>query len=268
MSDSIIEEEQLHAYVDGELDAKERERVEAYLEAHPEAAAMVAEWAAQNAALQALFPAADHPIELPILEADTLETANEPRAPLRSQVRALAASVAILAVGLAMGWGGHGYFGPEKTQISEISVAGLVDQAIAAHVVFASDSARPVEIGADDEALLIKWLSNRLGQELTAPDLRVQGYELVGGRLLSSNTGPAAQFMYENTEGTRITVFASRPQDSRMAEFSYQRGAFSGEDTQVGSFYWQDENLQYAVVGDAPREELSALAVAVYRALS
>ena len=262
MSKSDIDEAQLHAYVDGQLDPADQRRVEIFLAENPEAAAQVADWIAQNAAIEALFPVADHAISLPFVE-----EAEEARQGWHGPLRALAASVAILAVGVALGWGGHQVLRPMAAS-SEVVVAGLVDQAIAAHVVFASDTVRPVEIGGQNEAQLIKWLSNRLGQKLTAPDLRVQGYELVGGRLLSSSSGPAAQFMYENDAGTRITVFASRSQGSRMAEFSYQRGTFADGSKEVGSFYWQDEDLQYAVVGDAPREDLNQLAIAIYRALS
>jgi len=259
MNEAVINEDYLHAYVDGQLSDEDCARVVAYLDGNPEMAAKVADWAAQNEAILALFPAAEAPIELPVLAA-----ANHGYAPLRS----LVASVAILAVGVALGWGGHMMSNQGNSENTAVLAAGLVDQAIAAHVVFTSDATRPVEIGADREDLLIKWLSNRLGQKLAAPDLRTQGYELVGGRLLSSGIGPAAQFMYENAEGVRITVYASNSSDSRLAEFTFKRGEMSGDVSGVGSFYWQDESLQYAVVGDVTRQHLSVLATLIYQQLS
>ena len=45
--DSPVTEEELHAYVDGELPADRQEAVAAWLAAHPEQAAQVAAWRAQ-----------------------------------------------------------------------------------------------------------------------------------------------------------------------------------------------------------------------------
>lgn len=240
----------LHAFVDGQLCDTEMALVEAYLAENPDRADEVAEWAAQNDAIRALFPAPDRPIDLP----DASQVANVNRAPWP----AIAASVAILAVGIALGWAGRG-IAPQNT---EIQVAGLVNEAIAAHAVFTADPHRPVEIKADEEDLLIRWLSNRVGVQLSTPDLSSNGFELVGGRLLSATEGPAAQFMYENAAGTRITLFAVRSNSGRMAKFEFE------SDGKTNSFYWQDERLRYAIIGDLPRDDLSKLAIQVYRAFS
>ncbi len=184
-------------------------------------------------ALRTLFPAPDIPIELP----ERPQAANTPRSPLR----AIAASLAILGVGIALGWMGRG-IAPQNTNLM---VAGLVPEAITAHAVFTADAHRPVEIGADEEDLLIRWLSNR-----------------VGGRLLSVADGPAAQFMYENAAGTRITLFAVRSDNSQLAEFTFKQNG------KANSFYWQDDRLRYAIVGDLPRDELSKLAIRVFEAFS
>ena len=240
----------LHAFVDGQLDDSDMALVESYLAENPDHAAEVADWAAQNDAIRALYPAPDMPIELP----EIAPMANTNRAPWR----AIAASVAILAVGIALGWAGRGA-APQNT---EIQVAGLVNEAIAAHAVFTADPNRPVEIKASDEDLLIRWLSNRVGEKLSAPDLSANGFELVGGRLLSATEGPAAQFMYENANGTRITLFAVRSDNSQMAEFEFKN------EGKTNSFYWQDENLRFALVGDLPRDQLNKIAVQVYQAFS
>ena len=56
-------EDELHAYVDGELPADRRAAVEAWLAAHPEDAARVAEWRAQADAIRARYGAvADEPV--------------------------------------------------------------------------------------------------------------------------------------------------------------------------------------------------------------
>lgn len=239
----------LHAFVDGQLDGADMALVETYLADNPERAAEVADWAAQNDALRTLFPAPDMPIELPAMPA-----ANSPRAPMR----AIAASLAILGIGIALGWTGRGI----TPQDSQIEVAGLVQQAINAHAVFTADPNRPVEIRANEQELLIRWLSSRVGEQMAAPDLSQNGFDLVGGRLLSATEGPAAQFMYENGVGTRITLFAVRSDNSQLAEFTFK------QDGKTNSFYWQDDRLRYAIIGDLPRDELSRLAIRVYEAFS
>jgi len=237
----------LHAYVDGQLTAGEEQTVRIFLANHGDVAAEVADWQAQNEAMRALFPAPDHELALPL-------TATTSRAPWR----AVAAALAMLGVGLAAGWFARGTLGQNDTRI----VASLVQEAVAAHVVYASDQRRPVEIPAAQESQLVKWLSKRLGYALTVPDLSSKGFELVGGRLVPAQEGPAAQFMYQDKAGHRITLFAVRAQGSQMASFSYR------SEGDAGSFYWQDENLSYALVGDVPRARLLALATAVYQQLS
>ena len=250
MTQPQVTTDMLHAFVDGQLDDADMALVETYLAENPDRAAEVADWAAQNDALRTLFPAPDMPIDLP----ETAQAANTPRAPMR----AIAASVAILGVGIALGWMGRG-IAPQNT---DLMVAGLVQEAITAHAVFTADPHRPVEVKADEEELLIRWLSNRVGEQLAAPDLSANGFDLVGGRLLSVAEGPAAQFMYENTAGTRITLFAVRSDNSQMAEFTFK------QNDETNSFYWQDDHLRYAIVGDLPRDELSKLAVRVFEAFS
>ncbi|WP_166415969.1 anti-sigma factor family protein [Cochlodiniinecator piscidefendens] len=241
-----ITDDILHAFVDGQLNPKESEQVEAYLNANPDKAQEIADWQLQNEAINALYPAPEAIAPLPL-------AANRNRAPFG----AIAASVAALAVGLGIGWFSRGSLERDNTITAE-----LIGDAITAHAVYAADPHRPVEIGASEEELLLRWLSNRVGRPLTAPNLSDQGYQLVGGRLLSVSEGPAAQFMYENDDGVRVTLFAIRAETSTLASFTYQ------ETDEGNGFYWEDETLRYAIVGDISRDTLNALAVQVYDQLS
>ncbi|WP_419187003.1 anti-sigma factor family protein, partial [Candidatus Halocynthiibacter alkanivorans] len=180
--------------------------------------------------------------------------ARPPALPLMAR---LAAALAVLALGLSLGWYSRGELASPGN-----SGDSMVQQALAAHAVFASDANRPVEIRGTEEALLLRWLSKRLGESLAAPDLRSQGYDLVGGRLLSVPDGPAALFMYEDATGSRITLFATRRSSDQMAEFR-----FENSDSARG-FYWQDSRLAYAVIGDMSRKSLSTLATMIYKQLS
>ena len=54
----VVDTDALHAYVDGQLTDAQRKAVEAYVAAHPDAAALIAQWTRQNDALNALFASA------------------------------------------------------------------------------------------------------------------------------------------------------------------------------------------------------------------
>src|SRR3972149_420101 len=102
----------------------------------------------------------------------------------------------------------------------------------------------PVEVGADQEAHLVAWLSKRLGTPLKAPHLGELGYTLVGGRLLPGERGPGAPFMYQDGKGQRLTLYVRvNPDDSGETAFRF------AQEHGVGVFYWLDRKLGYALSG-------------------
>ena len=119
----------------------------------------------------------------------------------------------------------------------------------------------PVEVTASEEQHLVNWLSKRLGAGVRAPDLEPAGFALVGGRLLpGSDGGPAAQFMYEDQSGRRLTLYL------RHAQWDSGETAFrDAERVGVSLFYWIDGPFGYALAGDLDRERLLEVARLVYR---
>jgi anti-sigma factor RsiW len=243
-----VSEQDLHAYVDGRLDEARRREVEACLADDPAAAEKVAAWHRQNVSLHALFdPALDEPLP-PRLR----RLWRAPPAALR-----YAAMVGWLAVGLALGWIVRGPAG------APVNLASLPRQAAIAHVVYSAEVLHPVEVGADQEAHLVKWLSKRLGNDVRAPDLGAAGFQLVGGRLLPGATGPAAQFMYQDAQGQRLTLYVrTHAPDARETAFRYEK------DDGVGVFYWVDGPLGYALSGELDRARLLEVAKLVYHQLA
>lgn len=241
-----ITDDILHAFVDGQLSDQERNAVEDFLNENPDRALEVADWAEQNEVIRALFP-----------ETENLLNVSLPAHSKSPPWMAIAASITFLWIGVGLGWYGHSRFNNNVEH-----VATIVQEAVAAHAVYSIDPHRPVEIAANEEALLVRWLSKRVGSQLAAPDLSKQGFDLVGGRLLSVMEGPAAQFMYQDSKGQRITLFAVKGGSGQMASFTYQ------EDGKTNSFYWEDENLRYAIIGDIARATLNILAVQIYNQLS
>jgi anti-sigma factor RsiW len=139
----------------------------------------------------------------------------------------------------------------------------LPRQAALAHAVFSPEVRHPVEVGAAEEAHLVAWLSKRLGAELKPPRLAAQGFDLVGGRLLSGEAGPVAQFMYQDGRGQRLTLYVRH--DAQVAsETSFRYARENG----IGVFYWLDGRLGYALSGEMDKAELLRVATAVYRQLN
>jgi anti-sigma factor RsiW len=81
----------------------------------------------------------------------------------------------------------------------------------------------------------------------------------MGGRLVATSHGPAAMFMYDDDQGTRL-VMLTRPmltdQSAPMAPHS---------DDGVSGFAWADDGLGYSLVGRAAPDSLKPIANEVRR---
>ena len=245
---SAVTETELHAFIDGQLDAARRAAVEDYLAANPAEAERVRAYARQNEQLHALF---DSTLDEPVPEALRRKPARRAPGPMR-----YAALLAAAVVGGVLGWALRG---EEPLTIT----ASLPQQAALAHVVYAPEVLHPVEVGAREEAHLVNWLSKRLGAPVRAPQLSDAGYELVGGRLLPGEAGPAAQFMYQDARGNRLTLYVrTTADDNHETAFRYAK------QDKVGVFYWVDGPFGYALSGELERPQLLRIAESVYRALN
>ncbi|MGB0127947.1 MAG: anti-sigma factor, partial [Rhodocyclaceae bacterium] len=138
--------------------------------------------------------------------------------------------------------------------------ASLPRQAAVAHAVYVPEVRHPVEVGADQEAHLVGWLSKRLGMKLYPPRLEEAGYRLMGGRLLPGESGEVAQFMYENEAKNRLTLYV-QPQSAQAADTTFRYARENGIDV----FYWIDGRFGYALSGNTGREDMLRLATLVYR---
>jgi anti-sigma factor RsiW len=244
-----IPDDEIHALVDGELDDRRRVEIEAKLAERPEEGARVRAYREMNEALRAHYdPVLDEAIPQRLLEQHSW---------WRARAKLFARAAAVLALGVAIGWVSRGY-APAPSGPS----AALPRQAAIAHVVYSPEVRHPVEVGADEEEHLLRWLSKRLGTELKCPNLTAYGFELVGGRLLSGPNGPVAHFMFQDAKGTRLTLYVSGQRtDSRETTFR-----FSQED-RVSVFYWIEGSFGYALSGEMGREQLLNMANAVYQQL-
>jgi anti-sigma factor RsiW len=250
----VLGDAEMHAYLDGELSAEDRSGFESWLTDNPEARARLDAFAADRERLAAtLAPVLKEP--LPPAMAALLADRGEARRPWNWWP--IAASVALFAIGAAAGWTASELIQPRLAE-SRLAIA---EEAIDAHLVYLPEVRHPVEVGVDEREHLVNWLSNRLGHRLQAPDLTEGGFELMGGRLLPAGGAAAAQFMYEDARGERLTLLVAVNPDGRQTAFRLRtRGS-------TRSFYWFDGPLGYALTGDVAEEVLLRLARSVYAQL-
>lgn len=251
MSVHPVTEAELQAYVDGQLPPSRAAEVAQYLAQREEEAQRVAAYRRQNDNLQLAYA--------PLL-AEVIPARLQPEMRRRwwQPVRSYAVAAALMAVSGTAGWHLHAQIAGERTQTVYLARIAAV-----AHAVYSPEVRHPVEVGADQEAHLVNWLSKRLGTGLKIPHLAEQGYELVGGRLLPGERGPAAQFMYQDSKGQRLTLYV------RVSKETREQTAFRfAQENNVGVFYWLDGRLGYALSGETDRAELLRVADAVYRQLN
>jgi len=254
-----VEEDDLHARIDGQLARDRAEDVDAYLATHHEEQARFSQYAAQRQALrQALANQADGPIPARLRIANLLAYQRQQRLRRFAQI---AAAVGLIVLGGIGGWAARD-LGGSSGSLSPGSVARMITaDAITAHRIFSAEVRHPVEVDAGQEAHLVQWLSKRLGRQLVVPDLASAGFRLMGGRLLPSEDGPAAQFMYENGDAERLTLYLRTGVGDETAFRYHEEGG-------IGAFYWSDEGFGYAITAKADRDLLLRIAEIVYQQTS
>ncbi|MCC4621292.1 anti-sigma factor [Xanthomonas cassavae CFBP 4642] len=240
-------EHDLHAYVDGRLDADARAWVSAWLQAHPDTAVRVAGWKRDAEALRAAC-AGPQPVE-----STALVTPAAVRRRLRQRRRTIAgvAASCVLALGLgtALGW-----------QLRERQLASQrvpMADAVAAYRLFADADA---DAGADQgmaldvrrRSELEPWLRAHFGRAGVVPDLRAQGYTLRGGQLLSTPEGAAAMLVYSDADGARIGLYL-RPRSGPMPTGERRDGRLLAQ-------YWAEGQTAFALVGPATQTRMRTIA--------
>jgi len=245
----------LHAYADNQLSGERAGEVAVTLAREPALAARVSEIRRQNALLRdALDPWLAEPLSRELLSA----AAGSAARPRRRWLPAALAAAASLVLGIGLGWFG-------RSAMLELAGTPVTFQRQAAltHALYAADANRPVEVWANEEERLVRWLSKRLNYRLQAPNLNRVGFALGGGRLVAGNEKPGALFMYENADKQRISLFVRKDAEpSRETAFRY-----AVEDG-VGVFYWIDDTCGYALSGRLDRGQLLAVARVVYGQLA
>lgn len=245
--DQLVGEDELNAYVDGELSADRRRAVEAWLAAHPDDAAKVAAWRKQIELIRARYGAVAD--EVPPRRFNISRLVRR-RHGLKAA--AVAATVAAFLIGGVAGWIARGIEAATPSDLTRFTA-----DALDAYQLYVVEVRHPVEVPGDQRPHLLQWLSKRVGSPLRAPELDSMGLKLVGGRLLPGPTGATAFFMYENAAGERFTLYCGRTSD-RDTALRYTAAE------QNAAYYWVDGDLAYVLSGPAERDKLREIAQAAY----
>ena len=248
MSNDILHpwpgEGELHAYVDGRLDATRRAQVEAWLQAHPDQAAEIEGWKRDAERLRVLHAQPENWTANAALEPTQLR--RRLRARRRTRLGIAASLLLAFGLGSGVGWQAH--------EMRPTQASLPMADAVAAYRQFVDADAPPMEFDASRSDDLQRWLQRHFGEAGRMPDLSGAGYRLMGGRLLSTEQGPAAMLVYQDGSGARVGFYL-RP-----------RGALSGpgqrRDGELLARYWSERDTSFALVSgvtDAAALELPRL---------
>ena len=260
-------DDEIHAYVDGQLAPERRRDIEQVIAGDPEVAARVAFYRRLNSELHRRYDdVLTEPTPSAWRPAPVWQRSGRDRR--RPTLRHVGMAAAWLFAGLIAGWSTHDLLVPPRVIERVVErPASIFDQAAVAYAVFTPEVRHPVEVRADEAQHLMTWLSNRMGRPIKAPNLSDAGWHLMGGRLLPVVEDPpgtrrvACQFMFERADGARLTVYykdAASPNGATAFRYAEQQSS------DIGVVYWYDDKLGYAVAGKLPKDQLQALAREIY----
>lgn len=266
MSNDTVSSEMIGAYLDGELDASAKARVEDYLARHPEAMETVRDYEAQTQALHQLYdPVLDEPIPDRLIDAITpreAQTSTMAKWLRRGTPLAAAATVA-LAVGMAAGWMLRSDLYEQEAE--RIAMQMFLQQASSSYSLYAREESPWRETRLEeDRDRFGEWFKERNEFDIAAPEFDDDGFTFVGGQALPTSSGSAGQMLYRNDDDQMVAVYFQSGGDDSVLSRAFQRNdrtAFM-EDDDLSMYHWNSESgsTRYAVLGSVDQEMLSSLA--------
>ena len=241
----------MHAAFDGELDAPSQAAFERRLEQEPDLARAWAELQALRGALLSL--AALHAPDGLRARMEKLAHATPPAVPAKPMQiptwASLAASVAMLGIGLAAGWNAASRVDDVDAEILAGHLRGVI-------------SGRPVDVVSSDQHTVKPWFAGRLAIAPATPDLAATGFPLEGGRIDVIAGEPAATLVYR--AGNHVVSVTRLPTTVAKHFFAGSRHEIEGHTLES----WSENGATYVATSDASPAELDALAAAFRKANS
>ncbi|EWY36891.1 hypothetical protein N825_23025 [Skermanella stibiiresistens SB22] len=250
-----IDENDLHAFLDGQLAPEQEALVLAWLESDPEARNRLRDYAEQK--LLTAIGAAEglaggDPTRTEELAGELSDQLESHRHKFPGRWRSLTwlrQAAAVVAL-VAAGWTTNELWHHMKPggRLPEYVV-----EATGAHLVFAEGPMTQVGVTSPVGGDLARVMSARLGERVEIPELSPIGLKLVGGRVMGGMEHPLAGLVYEDKDGRRLTICLS-PRDDGPVD-----GLHVAEVGGVRVGYWSNGEQSYVIVADTSETQLTAI---------
>lgn len=262
MHSALLTEEDLHAYLDGELAEDRHALVEAHLAEHPEDTARLQAYRADGEAIARLFSRAEH---LP-------DTSFSPRKPQPRAVRPWRGTAAALSGVTEIPWQRAaaialivatavvaGLLGLRRQGGDEALWAQLGRDAIVAHLSLRHSGSESASTASLQD--VSDFLSQKPKTPIQIRDPSTLPYRLVSSKFVVTGNGRFAQLAFRN--GDKLVTMFMTPwpgkEDAPFREVTRQGG--------VVTMVWVDDQIGCAVSGNLPPAELERVARSLYDAL-
>ncbi len=255
MRDDISNTE-IHAYLDQQLTPEQASEFEERLKKDELAQKKLADYQIIEQSIDGLYqPVFDEKIPAHLLNTCEKKSYN---------YLAIAASVLFFVIGWLSSAQNNSFNTPNNNSLAQ----DLETPAIFAHSIYSVEKLHPVEVKATKQEHMNHWLSKRLKTTLKAPNLSKHEFELVGGRLLpSTNERMAAQFMYQDNNGERITLYIKRGEwQTKETAINHTQKQIKNERFNVS--FWVDDDLGYVLTGKTSKATNQILSESIYQQMS
>jgi anti-sigma factor RsiW len=248
---SRISDEELHGFIDGELDAARSAEIAGLIDSDPVLAEQVAAFRHDKERLARIYgPLAEWPLPNKVLRRIEERTRPTPAFLSMRTITALAASL-ILIITLWLTY--PNLTGPNEEAIITEALAAREGTLVPEQVFPSGAVSAPGKRN--------RLLTDALDIPLKAPDLTRMGYNLASIRIYSGVAGgKAIEINYRNAKGTRFNLYLRHPSSPERFDVI--------EQGKLRICIWQDDELGAVMTGEMSAGEMLRLATLAYTGLS
>lgn len=255
-NNAIPRDEELTAYLDGELSPEDAARLEAILEASAPAAERLEFLSRSNLPFSAAFEPllAEAPTEkleamlgaLPREETPPAKTGIGRRGLLGAMAACLVAGIAIDR--LAVGWPGE-----RETADESAEWRAVVAEYIA---LYTRDTLAGAVPSATEQAAQLARIDEKLGLSLSADAVSLSGMDFKRAQILQYDDQPLAQIAYLDPETGPLALCIIRSQTGRKdPEIEGRKG--------MNVVYWSSDRHAFMLIGRVPADRMQVIAEGV-----